>query len=150
MPMIPEGVLATTPGTFLNVQLVGQNSLYNRGMNAGLAIYKNFVYIGSRTDASSICVPPTAPPTNSGNTCPHTHPGVLIVDAGHPTNPTVVGEIGPPNEGTVFQTSRELRVIPQLNLLLVMNFQCPQSLHACQAPTTGAEKGCQRIQYQLL
>ncbi len=142
---IPGNLLATTPGRSLNVQLVGQNPLFNRGMNAGLAIYKNFVYIGSRTDASSICVPATAPPTNSGNTCPHVHPGVLIVDASNPAAPVVVGEIGPPNEGVVFLTSRELRVIPQLKLLLVMNFQCSQFLHACQAPLTTAEKAAASV-----
>ena len=43
-------IRATTPGTSKNVQLVGQNSLFGRGMNAAMAIYQHFAYIGNRTD----------------------------------------------------------------------------------------------------
>jgi hypothetical protein len=46
---------ATTPGTAKNVQLVGQNPLFGRGMNAAGAIYKHFLYVGNRTDGSSRC-----------------------------------------------------------------------------------------------
>ncbi len=39
-----------------NFQLVGQNPLFNRGMNAAAAIFQNFLYVGNRTDGSSRCV----------------------------------------------------------------------------------------------
>ena len=131
----PFHVGATLPGTSLNFLLVGHNPLFNRGMNAALAVFGHFVYIGSRTDASDTCA--VSPPTTIG--CPHVRPGVLIVDASDPTNPVVVGEIGSPDEGVPFLTSRELRVLPHQNLLLVMNFQCSNKLHACQKPVTAAD-----------
>lgn len=127
----------TTPGTSSNFVLIGHEPLFNRGMSAALAIFDDFVYVGSRTDASDICVPPTGVPSATG--CPHTHPGVLIVDVKDPANPSVVGEIGPPNEGLVFLTPRELRVLPEQQLLLVMNFQCSNRLHACKKPVTAAD-----------
>ncbi len=130
--------LATTPGTSLNFQLVGQNPFFNRGMNAALAIFNNFVYVGSRTDGSSSCGVDLKGKPISGS-CPHVHPGVLIVDVKNPASPTVVGEIGSPNEGVPFLTPRELRVIPNQNLLLVMNFQCSPFIHACQQPVTAAD-----------
>ena len=102
-------------------------------MNAALAIYDHFVYIGNRTDASSVCVAATGSP--SGDTCPHLHPGILIVDASNPANPTVVGEIGKPLAGNVGITTRELRVWPDKKLLIVMNFRCGTMLHACKAGT---------------
>ena len=116
---------ATTPGTSSKFQLVGHDPLFSRGMNAALAIFSHFVYVGSRTDGSDTC----AVTGTSG--CPHLHPGVQIVDVADPSDPDVVGEIGPPDEGTVGQTSRELRVWPQQKLLLVMNFRCSPFLHAC-------------------
>ena len=39
-----------TPGTSSNFALVGQNPLFNRGMNAALAIFDHYIYIGNRTD----------------------------------------------------------------------------------------------------
>jgi hypothetical protein len=44
-----------TPGTASNFRLVGHSPLAGRGMNAAPAIYRNFVYVGSRTDASDYC-----------------------------------------------------------------------------------------------
>src|SRR5258708_31817832 len=120
-----------TPGTSSNFVLVGQNPLFNRGMNAALAIFDHFVYIGNRTDGSSTCG--VGDPRGPGTNCPHPHPGVLILDIQDPTNPTVVGEIGPPLEGNVGITSRELRVLPQHKLLLVMNFRCDSVVHAGRA-----------------
>jgi hypothetical protein len=125
----------------MNFLLVGHNPLSNRGMNAALAVFGHFIYIGSRTDASDTC--PVSPPTTTG--CPHPHPGVLIVDASDPKNPVVVGEIGPPDEGVPFLTPRELRVLPQQNLLLVMNFQCSNKLHACQKPVTAADFAAAKV-----
>jgi hypothetical protein len=45
----------TTPGTSLNVQLVGQNQLFGRGMNAAATIFDHFLYVGSRTASGAIC-----------------------------------------------------------------------------------------------
>src|SRR6266566_2917844 len=106
-----------TPGTSSNFELVGHNALFNRGMNAALTIFDHYVYVGNRTDGSSTCG--VGDPRGPGANCPHPHPGVLIVDVKNPTNPTIVGEIGPPLEGNAGITSRELRVLPQPNLLIV-------------------------------
>ena len=105
-------------------------------MNAAPAIYGQFVYVGNRTDASSICVPATGKP--SGATCPHPHPGILIVDVKDPSKPAIAGEIGPPYAGLVGITTRELRVWPDKKLLLVMSFRCSALIHACQ-PGTDAQ-----------
>src|SRR5690349_19146051 len=105
-----------------NVELVGHDPLYNRGMNAALAVYDHYVYVGDRTDASSVCVGATGLP--SGTTCPHPHPGILVVDVKDPATPSVVGEIGPPHAGLVGTTTRELRVWPAKKLLVVMDFRC--------------------------
>src|SRR5258707_5591940 len=118
-----------TPGTSSNFELVGHNALFNRGMNAALTIFDHYFYIGSCTDGSSTCG--VGDPRGPGANCPHPHPGVLIVGVADPTNPTVVGEIGPPLEGNVGITSRELRVWPQKKLLLVMNFRCSSVIHVC-------------------
>lgn len=119
----------TAPGTSANFNLVGHSSLLDRGMNAAPALYsdpasgKTYVYVGSRTDGS------------------HPNAGVMIVDVSNPAAPSVVGQIGPPNEGLPSVTSRELRVWPQQKVLLVMNFQCSALLHVCasQADVTGSE-----------
>ena len=116
-----------------NVKLVGHDPLFSRGMNAALAIYDNYVYVGNRTDSSSICVGPTGTP--SGDTCPHPHPGILIVDVVDPAHPKVVGEIGKPYAGNIGITTRELRVWPDKKLLIVMDFHCSHLIHACQSGT---------------
>lgn len=116
-----------------NVRLVGHDPLFNRGMNAALAIYNHFVYVGSRTDGSAVCVGATGVP--SGDTCPHPHPGILIVDVKDPAKPKIVGEIGKPYAGNVGITTRELRVWPDKKLLIVMNFRCSHTIHACQSGT---------------
>ena len=90
-----------TPGTSLNFSLIGHNPLFNRGMNAALANFDHFLYIGNRTDGSNSCgdlngagpVAPVLTPTNPDGTCTHVHPGILIVDVANPAAPTVVGEI---------------------------------------------------------
>src|SRR5262249_37250207 len=125
-----------TPGTASNFVLVGHNPLFNRGMNAALAIFKHFVYIGNRTDGSNSCgdlngtgpVVPVLTPTNPDGTCTNVHPGILIVDVKAPANPTVVGEIpasvAAPNAAgdPVGVTSRELRVWPEKKLLIELTF----------------------------
>lgn len=130
-----------TPGTSQNFTLVGHNPLFSRGMNAAAAIFGRYVYIGNRSDGSSSCgdlngtgpVAPVLTPTNPDGTCTHARPGILVVDAAQPSNPTVVGEFG--NEfvtnENVGQTTRELRVLPQQQLLMVMYFRCNRIIHSC-------------------
>ena len=107
--------LQPTPSTG-SFELIGHTPLLNRGMNAGLAVYGNYAYVGSRTDGT------------------HMDAGVLVVDISNPLNPQVVYQIGPPDEGLVGQTSRELRVWPEQEILLVLNFACEAGLHDCAQP----------------
>lgn len=104
------------PGSF---ELVGHEPLMNRGMNAALAVRGKYAYVGSRTDAKA------------GNV---NNAGVLVVDISKPKEPTVVHEIGPPDEGNEGETSREMRIWPQQDLLIVMNLfsNCSELIHACQ------------------
>jgi hypothetical protein len=97
-----------------SLQLVGHNDLLARGMNAALAMAGNYVYIGSRTDGGA-----------------HHDAGVLILDVSDPSKPTVVGQIGPPDEGLLGMTSRELRAVTDKKLLIVLNFSCSTVIHAC-------------------
>jgi hypothetical protein len=139
-----------TPGTSMNFQLVGHNDLSGeeldgnttpRGMNAAPALFDHYVYVGNRTDGSNSCgdlnatgpVAPVLPPTAPDGTCPHLHPGILVVDIADPSQPAVVGEFGTQfvsgaNEG---QTARELRVWPDQELLMIMYFRCSRVIHAC-------------------
>ena len=99
-------------------ELLGHSSLNNRGMNAGLAVHKNYAYVGSRTDAKA----------NNANGA-----GVLVVDVSKPKAPEVVHEIGMPHEGNEGETSRELRVWRDQEILIVMNLgsNCSYLIHAC-------------------
>jgi hypothetical protein len=120
-----------------NFQLVGQNALFNRGMNAAAAIFQNFLYVGNRTDGSSRCGfgdPRRTDPNFGLDSCPHVHPGILILSISNPANPTIVGEIPAPLNPSgqpVGITSRELRVWPSKQLLMTMNFRCSSVIHAC-------------------
>lgn len=91
-------------------EIVGHADLGARGMNSALAIYQHTVYVGSRIDNQP----------------------VLIVDVADPEAPAVVGQIGAPDEGLPGMSSRELRVVPDLKLLVVLNLQCSPDLHGCQ------------------
>jgi LVIVD repeat-containing protein len=102
--------LSSTPGS---LELVGHSPLLNRGMNAALAVKGNYAYVGNRTDGT------------------HVNPGVLVVDVSDPANPTVVNEIGPPLEGNPGESSRELRIWPEQDLLLVLNHGCSELIHRC-------------------
>src|SRR5260370_31337157 len=85
--------------TSMNFQVIGQNALFNRGMNAAAAIYQNFLYVGNRTDGSSRCGfgDPRRTDLNFGlDSCPHVHPGLLILSISNPANPTVVGALPAP------------------------------------------------------
>jgi hypothetical protein len=111
-------------GATVGFDLIGHDPLWGRGMNAAPALYNDgaghtYVYVGSRTDS-----------TNG-----HPHPGVAVVDATNPAAPTVVNEIGGPNEGRIGVTSRELRVWPAAKLLIVMHFTCSSTIHACDPAT---------------
>jgi hypothetical protein len=73
---------------------------------------------------------------------PHPDTGVLIVDVADPSQPELVGQIGPPEQALLGMTSRELRAIPDTNTLIVFNFACSDIIHGCtrdyvQFPTTG-------------
>lgn len=98
-----------------SLALVGYSPLYERGMNAGLAVWGDHAYVGSRTDGSE----------------GHLHPGVLVISIRDPSHPEIVGEIGPPDEGNPGETSRELRIWPHQGLLLVLNFTCDPDIHDC-------------------
>ncbi len=87
-------------------------------MNAAPAIVGDTLYVGSRTEGGT-----------------HDDAGVLIVDIADPANPQVVGQIGPPDEALLGMTSRELRAVPDQNLLIVMNFACSTDIHACTRDT---------------
>lgn len=101
------------PGAF---EQVGHNPLLARGMNSALAVLGDYAYVGSRTDGS------------------HTNSGVLVVDVGDPSKPEVVNEIGPPEEGNPSESSRELRILPEQKLLLVLNHGCSELIHRCASP----------------
>jgi hypothetical protein len=93
-------------GTF---EVIGHSDLGARGMNSALAVAGDTVYVGSRTDGKP----------------------VLIVDVTDPAAPEVVGQLGLPNEAQPGMSSRELRAVPDLNLLIVLNLICSPDLHAC-------------------
>ncbi len=112
----PNVVVAADPkGSF---ELVGHEPLLFRGMNAAIAVHGDYAYVGSRTDGL------------------HPNSGVAIVDVSDPTAPTMVDQIGPPNEGNVGETSREMRVWRDQDLLIVLNLasNCSFIIHAC-SPT---------------
>lgn len=108
-----------------NFDVVGHSDLGARGMNAAIAIAGNYAYIGSRTDGMT-----------------HQDAGVLIADISDPSQPKVVGAIGPPDEAVLGLSSRELRAVPDLHLLYVLNIICSVGGTDCsrnlnQFPNTG-------------
>ena len=107
--------LPNYPGKF---ELVGHEPLMSRGMNAALAVYGGYAYVGSRTDGT------------------HANAGVLVVDVRNPGAPEVVKEIGLPSQAQPTQTSRELRIMPDQKLLLVLNHQCSELIHRCASPSS--------------
>ncbi len=110
---------AAETGSF---ELIGHNPLENRGMNAAMAVLGDYAYIGSRTDAKADNI---------------NHSGVMVVDISDPAAPEVVHEIGPPHEGNEGETSREMRIWPDKELLIVMNLgsNCASYLHGCSPRT---------------
>jgi hypothetical protein len=96
-------------GPTASLELVGHTDLGARGMNAALAIAGDTAYVGSRIDGAPI----------------------LIVDLADPTAPAVVGELGAPEQALAGMSSRELRAVADLDLLVVLNLQCSPELHGC-------------------
>ena len=95
MPLVALGDVTVgpgggTPGTSLNFQLVGHHGLFARGMNAALAMYGRYVYVGNRTDGSPPCSQTGGVQPCHASENVHTHPGILIVDVVNPAAPTVV------------------------------------------------------------
>lgn len=110
---------AATAGSF---ELVGQEPLGNRGMNAALAVHGNYAYVGSRTDGKPW-----------GTTQNLNHAGIMVVNVTNPAAPAVVGEIGPPNEAIEDITSREMRIWHRKEVLIVLNLalNCSEAIHMC-------------------
>ncbi|MEO8705671.1 MAG: hypothetical protein ABI867_36910 [Kofleriaceae bacterium] len=93
------------------VDIIGHHDLGARGMNAALAIADRTVYVGSRIDTA----------------------GIAIVDVSEVSAPAIVGEI----PGVLGMSSRELRAVADLNLLVVLSLRCDPDLHGCSR--TGGE-----------
>lgn len=107
-PAAPASPTAT--GRFA---LVGADPLLHRGMNSALAVGDDHVYVGSRTDGT------------------HPDSGILVVDVADPADPEVVHQIGRPAAANPGESTRELRVWPEQDLLLSLNFECHPVGHAC-------------------
>jgi hypothetical protein len=122
---LPAGVgLAQTEPQTGTFRLVGHEPLFNRGMNAALAVHGDYAYVGSRTDGK---------PADANLT----HGGIAIVDISDPADPTVAAEMGPPNEGNGGESSRELRVWRSQDILIVLRTNCGAgNAHICQVPST--------------
>ena len=115
-----------------SLTLLGHDPLFGRGLNAAATVFDHYLYVGNRTDGSSRCGLGDPRRTTTGiDSCPHPHPGVLILDIADPSSPTVVGEMGPPYAGLRGISTRELRVWPEKQLLVIMSFRCSSFLHAC-------------------
>ena len=97
-------------------EIVGHEPLFNRGMNAALAVHGDYAYVGSRTDGK---------PGNVNRA------GVMVVDISDPASPEVVNEIGPPLEGNTSESSRELRVWQSKEILISLHTNCSELIHGC-------------------
>jgi hypothetical protein len=136
LAVVVSGIVGVRPaqaisaaGTSLNFQLVGHDPLSGRGENAALAIFGHWVYVGSRSDGT------------------HLHSGVAVVDASDPAHPRDAGEIPIPAALTLGYTSRELRVWPQQQMLMVLYFGCSAIIHACVSAEDTGEQPLQRIDF---
>ena len=100
-----------------NFQVIGYNPLPSpgdsiaRGRNGPTGITGNCLNVGSRVGRRT-----GTGPTFSNVALP---PEVLIVDIGNPSKPEVVGAFQTP----IGATARELRAIPGMNTLIIMNFR---------------------------
>jgi hypothetical protein len=95
--------------------VIGKKHLMKRGMNSALAIHRHYAYVGSRTDGT------------------HPNPGVFVFNVKNPRKPHRTDIIAEPYEANRGETSRELRVWPEKNLLLVLNLasNCSPAIHIC-------------------
>ena len=119
--LIPEYCDDLDPGPTGHLEEVGHDPLFNRGMNAALAVHGDYAYVGSRTDGKE----------NNANRA-----GIMVVDVSDPGDPEVAYEIGPPNEGNPGESSRELRVWRSQDVLVVLHTNCGgASAHLCSAPS---------------
>lgn len=91
-------------------EIVGHDDLGARGMSSALAVAGETIYVGSRNDRR----------------------GVAVVDVSDPTAPALIGEPIPAVSGL---SSRELRAVPDLDLLVVLNLDCSPDLHGCSGAT---------------
>src|SRR5918997_6934550 len=82
-------------------------------MNSALAIDGDYAYVGSRTDGT------------------HRDAGVMVVDVSNPRAPRVAGQIGRPHQALPGESSRDLRVWREQDLLLVLNVECDALGHLC-------------------
>ncbi len=106
---------ANLPGSFT---LVGHQPLLNRGMNAAIAVHKDHVYVGSRTDFK---------PVESPNA------GIMVIKVTNPAAPEHVRTF----EANAGESSRELRVWRSQNVLIVLNTNCGgNGAHNCTANNT--------------
>ncbi|HKG63595.1 MAG TPA: hypothetical protein VKB28_06000 [Solirubrobacteraceae bacterium] len=98
---------------------VGHDPLRNRGMNAAIAVHRDYAYVGSRTDGGHAGQP---------------QGGLMVVDVAQPSNPRLVAGPLDPHAG---ESTRELRVWGEKGLLLVLNTNCGvgAGLHHCTAPS---------------
>jgi hypothetical protein len=117
---LPASAAAAKPepktGSFTEV---GHEPLLNRGMNAAIAIHGDYAYIGSRTDSTN------------GRPA-----GVMVVDISDPSSPTLVRQMGPPFEGNIGESSRELRVWESQEILIVLHTNCGGAgAHECTPPS---------------
>lgn len=96
-------------------ELIGHEPLMNRGMNAAIAVKGDYAYVGSRTDGT------------------HPNAGIMVVDVSDPSAPEVVHQIGPPEAANRGETTREMRIWPQQDLLVVLNLasNCSYLIHEC-------------------
>ena len=109
---------SATPRPTGSFELLGTSPLLNRGMNSSLAVHGDYAYVGNRADGS------------------HPDSGILVVDVSDPRTPEVVHQIGAPGAAQPGESSRELRVWPDQQLLAVLNFQCHEVAHMCLASET--------------
>ena len=111
-----QAAAANLPGSFT---LVGHQPLLNRGMNAAIAVHKNYVYVGSRTDLK----PATSPKA-----------GIMVINVSNPANPEYVRTF----EANARESSRELRVWRSQDVLIVLNTNCGGTgAHNCTGNNTG-------------
>jgi hypothetical protein len=122
---LPAGIgFAQTDPRIGTFKLVGHEPLFNRGMNAALAVHGDYAYVGSRTDGK---------PADANLT----RGGVMVVDVSDPAAPVVANEMATPNEGNGGESARELRVWRSQDILIVLHTNCGAgNAHICQTPSS--------------